>query len=144
MISLITLGFSFLPASEAISQSKAKFAKTADDIKDYSYGSVQVGGYIYTIFNSRVDMENGDKEEMGAAIVGGLIMSFAEAGKKDYIGVIIINTSNEAIAMTMESASLKKFTAGKLTVDELLAETSSYSFNLDEVPGFNTSMVQKR
>ena len=74
--------FHFYQPSEAISQSKAKFAKTADDIKDYYYGPVQVGGYIYTIFNSQVDMENGDKEEIGAAIVGGLIMSFAEAGEK--------------------------------------------------------------
>jgi len=73
-----------------------------------------------------------------------LSISYSKAGKKDYVGVIIVNTSKEAIALTVGKSSLKKYINGYITVDDLLAETVKFLIDLSDIPAFNTSQVQNR
>lgn len=134
---ILTIG-SVLPAS---SQSRAVFQRTADNLKDYYYGPVRNGNYIYSMYTTPLDLVNDSQETIGAAILGGLVMSYAEASRNDYIGVIIVNTANEAIAMTMESNTLKKFTEGRITADELFDRTTQFTIKLTDIPELNTGLT---
>lgn len=132
--------FSLVPAA-TMAQSDTDLASYTEELGDYYYGPIESEGYILTMYTETVDFTTIDQEELGYAILGGLIMSYCSADKRDNIGVIIVGTE-VAVAMGMEKKTMKKFIKGRITVDELLAETTSVSLDLEDVPSFNASLFE--
>ena len=144
LISLFSLFFSLIPSMGALGQSKADINRSADLIQEYYYGPVKSGDGVFTLYNLPVDLVYDSEDEIGAAIAGGLFLSYGKAHKRDFIGVILINTVNEAIALTLENRDFKRFLDGKIGVDELLDLTVRFTFDLSEIPAFNANLLETR
>lgn len=144
LISLFSLLFSLVPSIGVQCQSKADINRSAGLIQEYYYGPVRSGDGVLTLYNQQVDLANGSPEEIGAAIAAGLYLSYGKAHKRDFIGVILINTANEAIALTLESSDFKKFLDGKITVDDLLEQTVRFTIDLSTIPAFNANLLETR
>jgi hypothetical protein len=136
MIAASALMLSILPFSKTMAQPSEDILDVANDLKEFYFGPIESEGYILTMYTDTVDFETIDQEELGYAILGGLVLSYASAGKKDNIGVVIIGSAEEAVAMSMSMKTFKKYIKGKIDVDEMLALTTSENIPLDEVPSF--------
>jgi hypothetical protein len=134
---------SIFPMTQILAQSANDILEYADELSEYYYGPMESDGYMLTMYNEQVNFETIDQEELGTAILGGLILSYSEAGKKDNIGVIILNSADQAVALGMERKTFKKYLKGRITIDELLAQTTTVTLDLADVPDFNASLMEE-
>jgi len=135
LIAATAVILTFGPLSTTMAQS-SDILDVADDLREFYVGPIESEGYILTMYTDTVDFDTIDQEELGYAILGGLVLSYASAGKKDNIGVIILGRAEQAVAMSMEMKTFKKYIKGKISIDELLAETTSVNLGADEIPSF--------
>jgi hypothetical protein len=135
---VITISFflCLISRNEANGQSRAKLRDASKNIKEYYYGPVKNGDFVFSMFNTKFDFDSVESEDLGNIILGGLVLSYSNSKSGNQIGVIVINTKNEAVALSVEKRIFKNFLEGKIKSDNLLENVVNVKIDLNSYPQF--------
>jgi hypothetical protein len=107
-----------------------------DGLKEYYIGPVREGQFVLSLFNSKIDADNTSDTDLGSALLGGLLVSNDMATYNDFVGVVIVYTTDKAIAVSVQKTRFMQYLNGYISMDALLADVTSVSFDLEEIPQF--------
>jgi hypothetical protein len=134
---LAIFSFTLFSSLSASAQVNAAVSDVVDDLREYYLGPIQEGDYLLTMYIEKLDFETTSDEDLGYAILGGLLVAYDEAKAGDYIGVIIVNTNDQATSIALEKSVMKKYLKGSITVDEMIGQTFSTTIDLDDIEGLS-------
>jgi len=135
---VITISFllCLINCNDANGQSKAKLRDACKNIEEYYNGPVKNGDFVFSMFNTRFDFDSAENEDLGYIILGGLILSYSNSKSGNQIGVIVVNSKNEAMALSVEKRIFKSFLEGKIQNDNLLENIVNVKIDLNDYPQF--------
>lgn len=123
----------------ATGQIRQQIRQSADNLQEYYTEPAKNGDYILTIYNDIIDFNNSTNEQIGAVILGGLLVSYNSANRGEYVGVILLTADEQVIAMAVRKTDLRNFIEGRDTVEELLANTQRIAIDLNDMPGISST-----